>query len=327
MNQFNDNLKYILQDLMSEKKKLQNMIQNNLDKAEELENYKKSIDIQDDNYKIFSPRTENSICQLEIEKSDCERLNCDKDNQDIYVKINFLNSYIDRIKNILEKEDDRALDSIRQRDKNLAVLNIQEEERQRIARDLHDTSLQNLAHLVHKVELSTLFINQDPVRAKLELAVVSKGLKSVIEEIRNTIFDLRPMSFDDLGWKDTLERLLDKVNEGQRYDIVKEIEDITCENNLILVSLYRVVRECVSNAVKYSEGNKLYFSCKMEDYNCVIDIEDNGKGFTLEEVEQKREKHFGLSVVKERIELMGGSLEISSLINQGTKIIIKVPLL
>ena len=70
--------------------------------------------------------------------------------------------------------------------KNLAVINIQEEDRQRIARDLHDTSLQNLAHIIHKIELAGMFIDKDPVKAKLELAVIKKDLKAIIEDIRNT---------------------------------------------------------------------------------------------------------------------------------------------
>ena len=82
------------------------------------------------------------------------------------------------MKDILEEEKDLS---------NLMALSIQEEDRQRIARELHDTSLQNLAHLIHKIELSSLYIDQDPVRAKLELSAVNKNLREIIEEIRCTI--------------------------------------------------------------------------------------------------------------------------------------------
>ena len=74
-------------------------------------------------------------------------------------------------------------------DERLNILSIQEEERQRIARDLHDSSVQNLTHLVHKIELSGLYMDTDPVRAKLELTNISKSLKSILEDIRNTIFE------------------------------------------------------------------------------------------------------------------------------------------
>ena len=88
------------------------------------------------------------------------------------------------------------------------ILTIQEDERKRIARDLHDTSLQNLAHLIHKIELSSMYIDVDPNQAKLELASVNKKLREIIDEIRSILFDLRPMTFDDLGLKAALERLL-----------------------------------------------------------------------------------------------------------------------
>ena len=102
---------------------------------------------------------------------------------------------------------------------NLTIFKVQEEERQRIARDLHDTSLQNLTHLIHKIELSSLYIDKDPIQAKLELSIVEKSLRKTIEEIRNIIYDLRPMSFDDLGLKNALLQLLSCINEDQKYQI------------------------------------------------------------------------------------------------------------
>ena len=73
-----------------------------------------------------------------------------------------------------------------------------ETERKRIVSELHDTSLQDIAHFVHMIELASLYIDKDPARAKMELNSVSKGLHNVIEDIRSTIFNLRPMTFDDL---------------------------------------------------------------------------------------------------------------------------------
>jgi len=212
-------------------------------------------------------------------------------------------------------------------DKNLKVLNIQEEDRQRIARDLHDTSLQNLAHLVHKIELCGMYIDVDPIKAKLELAVVGKNLREVIDEIRNIIFDLRPMSFDDLGLKFAFEQMLEKFNETKSYDIKTNIDDVSCDNDIILVGIFRVVQECLNNIKKHSKANTIIFSCKQKDLLCIIDIEDDGEGFTKEEVENKRNKHFGISVMEERISLLGGRININSKKDSGTHIHIEVPLI
>ena len=214
------------------------------------------------------------------------------------------------------------------KNKDLTILNIQEEDRQRIARDLHDTSLQNLAHLVHKIELAGMYIDKDPLKAKLELAVISKNLKSVIEEIRNTIFDLRPMAFDDLGLKPAFEELTKKMNENNAYEMDINIDNVSCENNLILATVFRVVQECFNNIKKHSMADKISFSCKKENELCIIDIKDNGHGFTEEEMlESKNNKHFGISLMEERVHLLGGNISINSKKEKGTHIHIEVPLI
>lgn len=89
------------------------------------------------------------------------------------------------------------------------IMEMLETERKRIVSELHDTSLQDITHFVHMIELASLYIDKNPARAKMELNSVSKGLHNVIEDIRSTIFNLRPMTFDDLGLKASFERLLD----------------------------------------------------------------------------------------------------------------------
>lgn len=110
--------------------------------------------------------------------------------------------------------------------KQFSVLDVQEKERQRIARDLHDSSLQNLTHLVHQVELSSLYIDQDPLKAKLELASVETKLRKVIDDIRNIIYDLRPMTFDDLGLKQTLLNYFSLLKQECNYQILVDIDNV-----------------------------------------------------------------------------------------------------
>ncbi len=211
-------------------------------------------------------------------------------------------------------------------DQNLTILNIQEEDRQRIARDLHDTSLQNLAHLVHKIELSSLYIDEDPMKAKLELAVISNNLRMIIDDIRNTIFDLRPMSFDDLGLRYAFEELIEKMNENSIYEIDKDIDDISCETNLILATIYRVVQECLNNISKHAKAEKISFHCKNKNNICIIDIKDDGIGFIEEKIDNIKNKHFGITVMRERIHLLGGIITIDSKKGNGTNIHMEIPL-
>ncbi|GFH89575.1 signal transduction histidine-protein kinase/phosphatase DegS [Lachnospiraceae bacterium] len=210
----------------------------------------------------------------------------------------------------------------------LQILDIQEKERQRIARDLHDSSLQNLSHLLHNVELSALYVDEDPVKAKLELAVVNSRLKSIIQEIRDTIFDLRPMTFDDLGLKEAFERLVYKLRESSKFNITYNIEDIGCNNSLILMTIFRIIEECLNNAIKHSRGSKINFELKKNtDDDCLIIVSDNGISFNFDDVLLSEDRHFGLCILRERVELLSGTMEIDSKPEHGTIIKIIVPLL
>lgn len=307
-------LEKIVQEMRQELSGLDDKIKYNLQCIKEADVYAHLLlDAEPDDFKMFSPRNAESVHKNELEKAYQEKENCKKQNEQLYIKRDQLYEQMKSLENILEHKED-----------GLMALSIQEEDRQRIARDLHDTSLQNLAHLMHKIELSSLYIDEDAIKAKLELSVVNKVLKKTIDEIRNTIFDLRPMTFDDLGLKAALERLLINLNENQKYFIETDIDDVSCENNLILVSIYRVVQECLNNIDKHANAEKVFFSCKNYNDRCVIVIKDDGKGFNIERSPEG--KHFGLSLMKERIKLINGGIQISSEEKKGTSIKIEVPL-
>lgn len=212
---------------------------------------------------------------------------------------------------------------------NLEVLDIQEKDRQRIARDLHDSSLQDLAHLIHVVELSSRYIDQDPVRAKLELISVTQGLKSVINDIRDTIFDLRPMTFDDLGFVGLLKDLTQKLQKQYKLPIAFEADEIVVENKTELITLYRVIKECCLNSMKHSGCTQLSLQVKNEKlgHGIFVRIQDNGSGFDVDTVLNSKRKHYGLKIMKERISLLGGSIGIKSIPQKGTDIEIHVPIL
>lgn len=211
--------------------------------------------------------------------------------------------------------------------KQFSVLDVQEKERQRIARDLHDSSLQNLTHLVHKVELTSLYIDRDPVKAKLELATIEAGLRKVIDDIRNRIYDLRPMTFDDLGLRQTLLNLFSLINQDGHFEIAADIDDIDEslsdeEREISLIMIYRMIQECVYNAIEHSEGNRIEILLKEKKNVFQIKICDNGIGFDLKKA-KKKDRHFGLRVVKERVFLLNGRIEIDT--QKGTSIFIEIP--
>lgn len=269
-----------------------------------------------EDFKVFSPRRAEVIHKAEIDEANRKKSFHEGQNRELYKKKDRLNERINRLEVVLDHQS-----------RGFNFLKVQEEERQRIARDLHDTSLQNLAHLIHKIELCTMYIDKDPIQAKLELSVISKRLRGTIEDIRCTIFDLRPVSFDGLGIKESFEHLLAKINEDGRYAIQSEIEEIPSGNKLVMTAIYRVVQESINNIVKHAEADKIIFRCRMAGEKCVIGIEDNGKGFSEESVTDPADggRHFGLSLMRESVGLLNGSFEIDSGQGRGTRIAIEIP--
>lgn len=310
-----DLLIQILDELKQDKGSIEEKLRHNLCCIKEAEVYAETFlgTQPEEDVKIFSPRNIDSDYKNEIENLNNKKILYEKENREFIQRLNVLSSRIEQIECILENEND-----------NLTVLSMQEEDRKRIARDLHDTSLQKLTHLIHQIELSGLYIDEDPIRAKLELSVVNKRLKEVIDEIRNTIFDIRPMTFDDLGLKASLVQLIELFNEDTRYEVEQDIEDVTCETNIILVTIYRIVQECLNNIVKHADATKVRISCKCRDNICYISICDNGKGFKKSVDYGKN--HFGIYYMKERIKLLRGKIHFDSVPEKGTSILISIPL-
>ena len=308
-------------DLKKEQTSMLAVLHEKKNKINEIDTYLNSIlNKEESDLQVFLPRRVEDLYHDVIEQNEQQKnkliTECDELEKQLHLD-----------KNRMEQLEKILSDTSMLHVKQLSILDAQEKERQRIARDLHDTSLQNLTHLVHKVELSSLYIDEDPVKAKLELATVEKGIRKVIEEIRNSIFDLRPMSVDDLGLKETIEKLITVLNQDKQFYIMTEIDEINVKQSdssthILFISMYRLVQECVQNAIKHSGGNKIIV--KLKDCGDVyrISVQDNGNGFDID-IASKKERHFGLSVIKERVLFLGGQLNINS--NNGTFIEIEIP--
>ena len=225
-------------------------------------------------------------------------------------------------------EKDNSLKNANKYTKNsLHILDLQEADRQRIARELHDSSLQRLAHTLHKIELCDNYLDVDMFKARMELMDISQNIKAVVSEIRNTIHNLRPMSFDDLGIEQAYLQFLDSINANKEFEIITDIKPIPDIDKTVLMTIYRVFEECINNCFKHSKGNKIIFKCGTHDNIYYMSIEDNGIGFIDKKSEDETDEHFGLSIMKERIELINGKMNIVTTRGIGTKVLIEIPLL
>lgn len=319
----------IIEQLEDDKKIAQKKLNNNMDRISEINiNLKTLLDKENYNVNIFSPHVSNidNLLEEKITSFNDEKNRLDEENKVYYQKINQLSTILNNL--YLFQSSDAIYKlvpkKIKESDNNSFIL--LETDRQRIAKDLHDTSLQNLTAIVHKVELASMYISQDPIRAKLELSTISNSLKETINEIRDTIFELRPMTFDDFGFRELLDSYIDKETEKKNIKVIFDKYCLNVKEQSILIFTFRVIKECLGNAVKHSKCSEIHlFIDDSDNKELVIDIKDNGTGFDVEEKNLEKNKHFGLIIMRERVKLMQGIIEMTSNEN-GTKVHIRIPI-
>ncbi len=208
------------------------------------------------------------------------------------------------------------------------ILN-QEKDRKRIANELHDTSIQDLTHIIHQIELAGMYIDIDATKAKLELASINDELRKIIRDIRNTIFDLRPMSFDDLGLSDAIENLID-VLIG-RFNIVIESDIIFVDNfeEEKKLEIYRIIQECLTNSAKHADATVISLKIFENGNELIIIVSDDGKGISdldePDDSENDSQIHYGLAIMKERVSILNGKCYIKTKEQEGTHIKIIIP--
>ena len=209
---------------------------------------------------------------------------------------------------------------------NMDALDYQEMDRKRIASELHDTSLQDLTHIIHQIELSSLYIDIDSIKAKLELEDVNNQIRRVIQDIRNTIFNLRPMSFDDLGLSEAIDQYIDFLQKKYAIDIFVHVDDIEYLDIKKKLNIYRIIHECLMNSAKHADANKIELLLKDEKAEIYISIKDDGIGFEKKKnISDENNKHYGLAIVKDRVSYLNGKYSITSDENKGTHIEVRIP--
>lgn len=219
------------------------------------------------------------------------------------------------------RERDRARSRLLRR-----VITAQEEERKRIARELHDESCQTLAALVIGVDAAA-----GAGKPAGRLADVKALATRALDGIRALIFDLRPSVLDDLGLFAALRWLAERQHKERGITVRCEFEEP--ERRIppeVETALFRVVQEALNNVARHAEADSVLIQIAPRgDDRLAIEIEDDGKGFEPAEVEKPGPSGRGLGLMgmRERIEeLLGGRLEIESAPGNGTRLLIEVPL-
>ena len=208
------------------------------------------------------------------------------------------------------------------------ITRAQEEERSRIARELHDSTAQELIALLHQVEGLLRDKEKLPLSEAEGLGKVYEQIKGVLQEVRYFGRDLRPSILDDLGLRVALEWLVEQLqtehNVECSFRVLGKERRLPTEAE---VMIFRIVQEAIRNIGKHSRASKAEVTVKFGPREATITVTDNGVGFQLSESvgDLTRAGKLGLAGMQERARLLGGSLSVQSEPGKGTTIVVKAP--
>ena len=211
------------------------------------------------------------------------------------------------------------------------MMEIQEEARKQLARDLHDGPTQSVAAIAMRVNFARRLIDRDAQAAGDELFKIEDLARRTTKEIRHMLFTLRPLVLETSGLIAALESMAEKMYETYSQKVViaaqqEAIDDLELGKQGVI---FYIAEEAVNNARKHAEAEEIRVTLeKVSPEVILLEIRDNGVGFNVGEVDAGYEKRGSLGMVnmRERTELVNGVLQLSSKLGEGTRIRVWVPL-
>lgn len=207
------------------------------------------------------------------------------------------------------------------------IMTIQEEERKRISRELHDETSQSLTSIIVGLRVLAEQVQGNEEREKIlkirDLAVTT------LEVVHNIAVELRPVLLDDLGLVAAAQKYIE--NYSKQYEIAMNINF----NNLsrerfspeVEITLYRILQEALTNIVKHAKATQVWISLNKKQDRLVLEIRDNGVGFNIDIVRNTHSRtRLGIYGIGERVALVEGAFDIKSVLCQGTKLFVEIPL-
>lgn len=215
----------------------------------------------------------------------------------------------------------------------IGIIQAQEDERRRLARAMHDGPAQSLTNFILQTEIVQRFFDRDPSRAAGELKNLKEDASKTFQKVRDFIFDLRPMMLDDLGVAPTVRRYVESFKDKNEIEVRLEI--LGTERRLegyVEVMSFRSIQELMVVARDYASSTEIEIKLDMSLGKIKIVVEDNGRGFNTEHLFKRTEDEAyadaraeALNMLKKKVELVGGSIDVTSEENEGTVVRVELP--
>lgn len=209
------------------------------------------------------------------------------------------------------------------------VVAAQEEERKRLARDLHDQTGQRLTALAMGLSSVDELLDKNPPLARVRLKELENMSEGAIDDLRQFVSDLRPALLDDLGLVAALRQTAKQMEEHGSFSVEFNVSGrrrrLSSETETVL---YRIAQEALNNTLRHSRATHTNIDLHFNDHAVVLTIQDNGRGFEPTSVlkPQAQVRAWGLLGMQERVALVGGKFEIESAPGRGTRLVAEIPL-
>jgi signal transduction histidine kinase len=204
------------------------------------------------------------------------------------------------------------------------VITAQEDERKRIARELHDETSQALAVLAMGLEAA-----QDAIRSGKtpRLDEVKAVAVRTLEDVHRLILDLRPSVLDDLGLLSAIQWYADRQLVSRGIAVRCEFGELPRLPPEMETALFRICQETMSNVARHAQATAVLVQVGAEADEVLIEIEDDGKGFDPESASRREGRRpWGLMGIRERAEILGGTATVESEPGQGTRVAVRIPI-
>jgi signal transduction histidine kinase len=251
-----------------------------------------------------------------------------------------LRQMVDRVERVNEElerrvtERTRALEeaNVRLKEREIArgevlrkVITAQEDERKRIARELHDETTQSLAVLLMGLEAAGEALRGGKTPRLDEVKTVAVR---TLEDVHRLILDLRPSVLDDLGLLSAIRWYADRALESRGISVRCEFGELDRRVPAEMeTGLFRICQEAMSNVARHSQATAVLVQVGIEGDVIQVEIEDDGKGFDLEAAQRREGRRpWGLLGIRERADILGGTATVESAPGQGTRVLVHIPL-
>ncbi|MBN1937838.1 MAG: sensor histidine kinase [Anaerolineae bacterium] len=207
------------------------------------------------------------------------------------------------------------------------IIDAQEGEKERLSRQMHDGPAQSLTNLILQAEICQRLFKKDPRRAEEELENLKAAVNKTFQTTRSFISDLRPMMLDDLGLVPTLRRYMstwsDKTHIPAEFSFTGREHRLAGYNE---VTIFRAVQEFMNNAAIHANPSRVLVSLNLDNKMAQVVVEDDGIGFDVNAAlaAASEQKTIGISTMMERVQMLGGTLKIDSVLGRGTRVTIQI---